>query len=107
MPKQFFLALLVLTALACNALLPQSVPARISLTPMTIPQTADSVPRISVAEAKSALESGQAVMVDVRDAKFFARGHIAGAVNIPLQNIEIAPANLSLDKTQWIITYCA
>jgi 3-mercaptopyruvate sulfurtransferase SseA len=106
----FPLALFILTALACNAITPQSqptsAPARIQPTQAQLPQTENDVPRVSVVDAKSALDSGEAVIVDVRGAEFFAQGHIAGAVNMPLKNIEINPAGVNLNKDQWIITYC-
>jgi len=72
-----------------------------------IPQTEDEVPRVTVEEAKAALESGKAVFVDVRNAKAYAEGHAAGAISIPLANFENDIENLSLRKDQWIITYCA
>ena len=64
------------------------------------------VARISVADAKAAYDAKLAVFVDVRDAGSFAQGHIPGAVNIPLDTIENQPVQASLDKNQWIITYC-
>jgi rhodanese-related sulfurtransferase len=64
------------------------------------------VPRISVSDAKAALDSGQAILVDVRSADAYASGHAAGAVSIPLENFENNIGSLSLEKSQWIITYC-
>ena len=71
-----------------------------------IPQTEDAVPRVTVEEAKSALDDGKAIIVDVRSAESFAAGHAAGAISIPLANFENNIEDLSLDKDQWIITYC-
>ena len=71
-----------------------------------IPQTEDAVPRVKIEEAKAALESGKAVIVDVRSAESFAAGHAAGAISIPLTEFENNIDNLPLDKDQWIITYC-
>ena len=71
-----------------------------------LPQTEANVPRVSVEEARVAFESGQAVIVDVRSAESFAVSHIAGALSIPLARIEANPASVTLDKSQWIITYC-
>lgn len=89
--------LFVFSALACSVIAPTQV---------NLPQTEDDVPRVSVEEAKAAFDSGEAVLVDVRDMKFFALSHIAGAKNIPLANIERNPAGLSLNKNKWIIPYC-
>ena len=71
-----------------------------------IPQTEDAVPRVTVAEAKSALDSGKAILVDVRSVESYTDGHAVGAMSIPLSQFETNIQNLSLDKDQWIITYC-
>ena len=105
-------SILVLAALACNASLPQTEPTTIPTQPQTqnqpgnIPQTEADVPRISVEDAKIAFDSGQAIIVDVRSADSYATSHAAGAVSIPLENFENNIGNLSLEKKQWIITYC-
>ncbi len=44
--------------------------------------------------------------MDVRSTESFVAGHIAGALSIPLARIESNPASVTLDKSQWIITYC-
>jgi rhodanese-related sulfurtransferase len=64
------------------------------------------VPRISPEEAQAALESGAAVIVDVRSSEAFEASHVAGAISVPLGAIERDLANVPLDKDQWIITYC-
>jgi 3-mercaptopyruvate sulfurtransferase SseA len=100
------IALLIFAAIACNSLVPntvESIPTQTSLLPVS---EAD-VPRISVRDAKAALDSGAAVIVDVRSAEAFASTRVAGAISIPLQNFEGSGVqNLSLEKDQWIITYC-
>ena len=112
------LSVALLAVLACNAILPQSESnAPIStqapiftLSPLPTksgqPQTEDEVPRVSVEDAKLALDSGEAVIVDVRSSEAYAEVHIAGAVLIPLGEFEGNIANVPLDKYQWIITYC-
>ena len=112
------LSVALLAVLACNAILPQSESnAPIStqspistLAPLPTksgqPQTEDEVPRVSVEEAKLALDSGEAVIVEVRSSEAYAEVHIAGAVLIPLGEVEGNIANVPLDKDQWIITYC-
>ncbi|NWF63147.1 MAG: rhodanese-like domain-containing protein [Chloroflexi bacterium] len=101
---------------ACSSATPQSEPTAAPLP--TQPQqgqqpqgsqpplTEDQAPRISVGEAKAAVDSGQAILVDVRSAESFARSHAAGAISIPLGNFENSIDTLSLEKSQWIITYC-
>jgi 3-mercaptopyruvate sulfurtransferase SseA len=63
-----------------------------------------AAPRISVAEAKKALDSGKAVLVDVRAAQAFQMEHAKGAVNIPLDEVASRAGELPRDKQ--IITYC-
>ena len=75
-------------------------------TPSGTPLTEAEVPRVSIEEARAALEAGTAVIVDVRRPGEFEASHIAGAINIPLEEIERNPTGLDLDKKQWIITYC-
>ena len=71
-----------------------------------LPATEADVPRVPIEEAKAALESGEAVIVDVRSPDAFASSHAAGAINVPLGDIELNPAGVTLEKDQWIITYC-
>ncbi len=71
-----------------------------------LPLTEADVPRISVEDAKAAVDGSEAVIVDVRSAESFAAGHIAGAISIPLAEFETNISNIALEKDQWIITYC-
>ena len=102
---------LMLTMFACQALLPQAEPTAISIPTvsrpqLSIPLTEADVSRIEVHEAKAAVDSGQAILIDVRSAQAYAEGHAAGAISIPLQNFEDNIGDLTLEKSQWIITYC-
>jgi len=71
-----------------------------------VPLTEAEVPRVSLEEALTAIQSGAAVVVDVRSPEAYAASHIAGAISVPLDEIESNPAGLDIDKDQWIITYC-
>jgi phage shock protein E len=71
-----------------------------------LPLTEAEVPRISIEDAKAALESGEAVVVDVRSDAAYEVSRVAGAINIPLDEIEANPTALTLARDQWIITYC-
>ena len=102
------LSLLMMFVQACNLVLPSTKPTAAS-TSQPIPgadQTQVALPRITPQDAKAALESGQAIIVDVRGTEAFLAGHIPGAVSIPLTQIEGNPNRVHFDKTQWIITYC-
>jgi 3-mercaptopyruvate sulfurtransferase SseA len=67
-------------------------------------ETYPEIPRVSLAEAKAAHDSGAAVFVDVRSLEAYTGGHITGSVNVPSSDIE-SRIN-ELDPAQWIITYC-
>ena len=121
-------AVLTLIALACNGLLPLPTqdaaptqerlptqelaptqiiePASTQLQNTNLPQTEGEVPRVTVEVAKAAVDSGAAIIVDVRSPAAYDHNHVAGALSIPLGMIEQDPTNLKLDKAQWIITYC-
>jgi len=107
-------AVFILTILACNATLPQtgSTPAPVTSTleqsqgQDNLPLTEADVSRVSVEDAKAALDSGEAIIVDVRGVESYAEAHVAGAISIPLTDIESNPSAVALDKNQWIITYC-
>lgn len=51
------------------------------------------------------LESGAAMLVDVREPDEFAAGHIAGAINLPLSRFD--PAQLPDRKGRKLILNCA
>jgi rhodanese-related sulfurtransferase len=53
-----------------------------------------------------ALAAGAAIVVDVRSPDAYTLSHITGSINIPLGEIELNAGGLSLDREQWIITYC-
>ena len=62
------------------------------------------IERVNVEEAHAAFNTMQAVFLDVRDPDSYESKHIAGAVLIPLADLE---ARISeLDQSQRIITYC-
>ncbi|MBI2330894.1 MAG: rhodanese-like domain-containing protein [Chloroflexi bacterium] len=109
--KNIFLtiSILILTTSACQSFSPQAEPTAlpaITRPQLSVPLTEADVSRIDVHEAKAALDSGQAILVDVRSAESYAAGHAAGAISIPLVNFEDNVGSLSLEKSEWIITYC-
>lgn len=114
--KKFLIAfsILILALLACNSFLPSNDVSTLPTAPFNpqiqndsgVPQTEDDVPRISVSEAKAALDSGQAILIDVRSTDAYIETHATSAISIPLDKFENNVNNLSLEKTKWIITYC-
>jgi hypothetical protein len=74
-----------------------------------LPTAAPNIPypavqRVSLNDAKAALDRKEAVFVDVRAADVYQSNHIAGAISIPLDNIETRYRELN--PNQWIILYC-
>ncbi len=104
--------LLLLSALACNALIPlpdsNSAPTQVSepYSNSEVPLTEAEVPRVTAEDAKAAFDAGEVIIVDVRSAESYATSHIVGALSIPLGEFETDIANIDLPKDQWIITYC-
>ncbi len=103
-----FLALTIgLTACAPTASSPTASPAPAQPSASALPRSEAEIPRVSVEEAKAALDAGLAILVDVRSADAFAAGHLPGAKSIPLSEIERDPSSVPLSRNRWIITYCA
>ena len=106
------ISVLLLATLACSFVAPteQSAPNVIVESTASLrndlPRDEAAVPRVTVEQAKVALDSGTAIIVDVRGDEAYAAGHITESISIPLAEIEIDPTGLTLDKDQWIITYC-
>jgi len=61
------------------------------------------IARISLVDAKTAYDSGDAIFLDVRDAQSYALRHIPGARSIPLTELPNRTGELNPDD--WIITY--
>jgi predicted sulfurtransferase len=108
------LSIIVLMLSACSA---QASPATAPMpttiveiisspTAGNVPLAEAEVPRISPEKAKAAMESGAAIVIDVRSREAYAVSHIPGAINIQLGEFETNITSLDLDKEQWIITYC-
>ena len=122
---------LILTSLACNAVLPQAEPTLRASVPTQIPTltlvataitessatqppaTSANLPlsdaevsRVPPDQAKAAFDRGDAIIVDVRGPDAYAQKHVSGALEISLGVIETDPTTVPLDKNKWIITYC-
>jgi rhodanese-like protein len=86
--------------IATETLVPAPTPT------LKLPASEADVPRVEVADAKAAFDKGQAVIIDVRSKQLYDLGHVKGALNIPLGDIEANPNVVTFNKHQWIITYC-
>lgn len=69
------------------------------------PAPADDVKQISLADARTAVDTGKAVIIDVRTEPAFKAGHIKGSKLIPLSEIAGRSGELPKDKT--IVLYCS
>ena len=76
-------------------------------------QVIDDAPRITLEEFKKLRASGNVIIVDTRNPDAYAFSHIPGAVLLPLEGLQIWPAEY--EKTflmlkaakKPIVTYCA
>jgi len=66
--------------------------------------SAQDLPRVSLADAKAAFDSGDAVFIDVRTSGAYQEHHIPGALSIPLG--ELSSRLNELDPEAWYILYC-
>jgi ArsR family transcriptional regulator len=64
----------------------------------------DALEAVSRVELLDRMKAGIVTVLDVRPADEFALGHLPGAVNIPLRNLEKRLADLDAD--QEIVAYC-
>lgn len=84
-------ALLTLAAVLPPGLLPVSCAPRVT-----------SFPTVSVSALNSAVRSG-AYVLDVRTPAEYAEGHIAGALNLPLDTLHARAAEVPADRPVYVI----
>ena len=69
------------------------------------PQTQDEVPRMAPSVLKDRIDAGDDILVvDARSAGEYAQEHIAGAISVPLSDLEARMNELPRD--QEIVFYC-
>lgn len=73
-----------------------------------VPQRWPSVAAVPAA-GLAALQAGTPGLrvVDVRSADEFAAGHVPGAVNVPLEQLQAAPLAAGLKPSETLVLYCA
>lgn len=109
-----FLITLVLTAVALgcqtastkiadNNPAPNVVPTNVATQAEATP--ADDAPRISLADAKAAFDTGGALFIDTRASASYDAEHIKGALNIPMDKLADRIKDLPRDKK--IVAYCS
>ena len=67
-------------------------------------QTRDPLEGIPADELSRRIADGDALLVDVRPPEEFAAGHLAGAVNVPLSELDDYLRDLSRDRE--VVAYC-
>jgi rhodanese-related sulfurtransferase len=65
-----------------------------------------TVKEISIADAKAAMDSGKAIVLDCRTAKEFKKGHLPKAINLQRGLLEFKAEKKFPDKAAYIIVYC-
>ena len=66
------------------------------------PKAGGTYPTVSVQDLKSAVDSG-AYVLDVRTPQEFAEGHIASAVNLPLDQVQGRASEVPGDRPVYVI----
>lgn len=67
-------------------------------------QSRDTLEELSREELLNRLNKGQAMVIDVRPAEEFAAGHVEGAINLPIEELEDGLDQLREDVE--IVAYC-
>jgi len=65
-----------------------------------------TIKEISVADAKAAIDSNKALVLDCRTAKEFKKGHLPKAINLQRGLLEFKVNKKLPDKTAQVIVYC-
>jgi rhodanese-related sulfurtransferase len=63
-------------------------------------------PWVSTVEATQLINRQNALVLDVRSAEEYAKGHILGAKNLPLADLERRAAELDKHKAKPVIVHC-
>jgi len=101
------IALAVTLSLGINAMRQDGIPLTENWTDKTLRALGDKA--LDLGRAKTLQASGAALFVDARDAESFAKGHVAGALNLPYDPFDPQSEQriLSLPKDRWLVLYCS
>jgi molybdopterin/thiamine biosynthesis adenylyltransferase/rhodanese-related sulfurtransferase len=70
-------------------------------------QTRSEISEVDATEAKARIESGEPVVVDVREQDEWDEGHIPGAVHVPRGHLESRIERLAPDPSRPVVIYCS
>lgn len=65
----------------------------------------EEIPEVSIAELEELIESGGPILLDANGSKYFAKGHIPGAIDFRANETSLEKA-LGPDRDRLIIVYC-
>jgi rhodanese-related sulfurtransferase len=68
--------------------------------------TFNGVPKLSPTQATLLINRQEAMIVDVRDNSNFAKGHLQGAINIPIVDLPQGNGRLDKNKDKEILIVC-
>lgn len=94
-----------ITALAIVALAALAVAPAEAQPPVT-PDEMAKIPRLTLKDYKPLQAKGAVLSIDVRDQHAFDEGHVPGAMNVSIVDIEIM-ANRVLKDKRPVVAYCA
>jgi adenylyltransferase/sulfurtransferase len=70
-------------------------------------QVRSEISEIDATQARERIESGEPVVVDVREQDEWDEGHIAGAVHLPRGHLESRIERLAPDPSRPVVVYCS
>jgi molybdopterin/thiamine biosynthesis adenylyltransferase/rhodanese-related sulfurtransferase len=70
-------------------------------------QTRSEISEIDATQARERIESGEPVVVDVREQDEWDEGHIAGAIHVPRGHLESRIERLAPDTSRPVVVYCS
>lgn len=62
--------------------------------------------KLKPAEAKALMDTGKAIVVDVREPEEMSEGYIDGSIIVPLSNFEVEADEKLKDKDAMYLLYC-
>src|SRR5207244_6510938 len=88
---------------ASKAIFPIAMPTYREL----LQQTRSEISEIDANQARERIESGEPVVVDVREQDEWDEGHIPGAVHVPRGHLESRIERLAPDPVRPVVVYCS
>jgi sulfur-carrier protein adenylyltransferase/sulfurtransferase len=70
-------------------------------------QARSEISELDAAQARERIESGEPVVVDVREQDEWDEGHIPGAVHLPRGHLESRIERLAPDRSRPVVVYCS